>query len=68
MTVRDGPESAPWRCDAPKAWRERYLAAVSLYDQDPIGAADVFDLLAADRIDDRVPRSIALRMRAGKWR
>jgi adenylate cyclase len=58
----------PWRCDAPKAWRERYLAAVSLYDQDPIGAADVFDLLAADRIDDRVPRSIALRMRAGKWR
>lgn len=58
----------PWRCGTSEAWRERYLAAVKLYEQDPIGAADVFDQLAADQIDDRVPGSVASRMRAGKWR
>jgi adenylate cyclase len=58
----------PWRCDTSKAWRERYLAAMSLHQQDPIAAAGCFDQLAADQIDDRVPREIASRMRAGKWR
>jgi adenylate cyclase len=58
----------PWHYDAPKAWRESYLAAINLYDQDPIGAADFFDQLAADQIDDPVARSIASRMRTGKWR
>jgi len=58
----------PWRCGTSEALRESYLAAVNLYEQDPIGAADVFDQLAADQIDDRVPGSVASRMRAGKWR
>jgi adenylate cyclase len=57
----------PWHCNAPSAWRESYLTAISLYDRDPIGAADCFDHLAADQIEDRVPRLIASRMRAGKW-
>jgi hypothetical protein len=41
---------------------------VRLYQQDPIAAAGCFDQLAADQIGDRVPRAIASRMRAGKWR
>jgi adenylate cyclase len=58
----------PWRCGTSEAWRERYLAAVSLYERDPAGAADVLDQLAADQPDDPVPQSIAFRMRSGRWR
>jgi len=67
---RDGTIAVfePWRCDTPKAWRESYLAAIDQYDQDPAAAADRFDQLAADQVDDRVPIAIALRMRFGKWR
>jgi adenylate cyclase len=58
----------PWRCGTSEAWRESYLAAVKLCEKDPIGAANLFDQLAADQIDDRVLGSGASRMRAGRWR
>jgi len=58
----------PWPSNLPMAWRKSYLAAISLYDQNPIAAADCFDQLAADQIDDPVSAAIASRMRAGTWR
>jgi adenylate cyclase len=57
----------PWSSDVPMPWRQSYLAAIDLHDENPIAAADCFDHLAAGRIDDRVPRGIASRMRAGTW-
>ena len=57
----------PWRCGSPVAWRKDYLAAISLFEQDPRGAADCFDQLAVNQADDEVLRAIALKMRAGKW-
>jgi adenylate cyclase len=57
----------PWSSDVPTAWRQSYLAAIRLYNENPVGAADRFDQLAAHQIDDRVPRGIASRMRAGQW-
>jgi adenylate cyclase len=57
----------PWSSDVPTPWRQSYLAAISLHDENPIGAADCFDHLAPRQIDDRVPRGIASRMRAGTW-
>jgi adenylate cyclase len=62
------PVFEPWPRDTPKSWRESYLAAISLYDQDPVDAADRFDQLAAEQIDDWVPRRIASQMRASRWR
>ena len=58
----------PWSCDVPKTWRESFLTAINLYEQDRVGAADCFDELAAEQIDDRVPRRIASQMRTGNWR
>jgi adenylate cyclase len=57
----------PWRRDTPDSWRECYVAAAGLYEQDPVNAADCFDRLAADQVEDPVPRMIASRMRAGNW-
>ncbi len=57
----------PWRCESPAAWRKDYLAAISLFEQDPRGAADCFDQLAVNQADDQVLRAIAVRMRTGKW-
>jgi adenylate cyclase len=57
----------PWPSNAPKAWRESYIAAINLYRQNPIAAADCFDRLANQDIEDRVSRLIASRMRDGRW-
>jgi adenylate cyclase len=57
----------PWRCESPAAWRQDYLAAISLYDEDPRGAADRFDQLAVNQADDEALHAIAVRMRTGKW-
>jgi adenylate cyclase len=61
------PVFEPWPSDAPNAWRESYLTAMNLYHEDPVGAADSFDRLATDQIDDEASRVIASRMRYGGW-
>jgi adenylate cyclase len=55
----------PWRCDTSEAWRESYLAAICLCDEDPIAAVYCLEQLAADQTDDPVPRAIASRVRSG---
>jgi adenylate cyclase len=57
----------PWPCNAPVDWRQSYLTAMDLYHEDPVGAADCFDRLAAEQLNDRVSGLIASRMRAGRW-
>jgi len=63
---RDEPYAVfePWPEQAPPAWRERYLAALGLSEQDPAGAAGLFEQLAAEQADDPVPRVIAERLRS----
>jgi adenylate cyclase len=55
----------PWPDDAPRAWRERYLAAFRLIDREPGQAATLLEQLAAERADDPVVREMAARLRAG---
>lgn len=55
----------PWPDDAPQSWRERYLAAFRSIDEDALQAATLFGQLAAERVDDPVPRIFADRLRAG---
>ncbi|PWT84049.1 MAG: hypothetical protein C5B56_16210 [Proteobacteria bacterium] len=54
----------PWPDDAPPAWRERYLAAFALIEDDAKKAAALFDALAAERPHDPVPRIFAERIRS----
>jgi adenylate cyclase len=54
----------PWPDDAPSAWRERYHAAFALIESNPNKAAALFDALAAERLDDPVPRIFAERIRS----
>jgi adenylate cyclase len=55
----------PWPDDAPRAWRERYLAAFRLIDREPGQAATLLEQLAGERADDPVVREMAARLRAG---
>jgi adenylate cyclase len=54
----------PWPSDAAPVWREAYLAAYCMLDNDPECAAAIFDKLAVDRPADPVPRLIAARLRS----
>jgi adenylate cyclase len=55
----------PWPEDTTPVWRERYLAAFGLLEQNPARAADLFEQLAAEQADDPVPRVTAERVRSG---
>jgi len=63
---RDEPYAVfePWPEQTPPAWRERYLAALCLIEQEPADAAGLFEQLAAEQADDPVPRLIAERLRS----
>ena len=53
----------PWPPQASAEWRARYLAAAALIDANPIGAAEIFENLAAEAPADLVPSFIARRLR-----
>jgi adenylate cyclase len=53
----------PWPDDAGGGWRESYLAAFRMIDDDPQCAAAIFEELAAARPTDQVPRLTAARLR-----
>jgi adenylate cyclase len=67
ITVRGREETLPvyepWPDDIGPDWRERYLAACRFIDADRERAAALFDALAAERLDDPVPRMLAARLR-----
>jgi adenylate cyclase len=68
ISVRGREESLavfePWPIDTPAEWRDRYLAAFETIGPDPMVAAALFETLAAERLDDSVPRILANRVRA----
>jgi adenylate cyclase len=54
----------PWPESTPAVWRERYLAAFSLIDQEPARAAELFEELATEQPDDPVAARFAERVRS----
>ena len=54
----------PWPPEASADWRERYLSAYRLIENDKGAAARLFEELAAECPDDPVPRLLAAELRA----
>jgi adenylate cyclase len=63
---RDEPLAVfePWPDASPPEWRTRYRAAFMMADRDPMGAAALFEELAAPCAGDPVPGAIAKRIRS----
>jgi adenylate cyclase len=55
----------PWPQAAAAAWRERYLAAFRLKDEDSQRAAGLFEELARECPEDAVPRVLSESLRKG---
>jgi adenylate cyclase len=54
----------PWPAEAAPEWRARYLAAAACMGSDPVRAAEMFEMLAAEAPSDPVPSCLACRLRS----
>jgi adenylate cyclase len=66
LAVRGRPEPIavfePWPSDAPPTWREGYLAAYAILDNDVVHAAMLLQNLMAERPADLAVRRLAERL------